>query len=81
MSKVTILHASVNPSYYDVKALTKMNFDEAKDFFEKDTLQACSCAYTELSSPIEAEKFFFPEGANFGDTSDCLLVWVKVSLS
>lgn len=78
MAKVRIFHASVNPEYYDVKALTMMKFDEAVDFFENDTLKACTRSIVDYPYPINAEHCFFPEGANYGDTSDCLLVWVKV---
>lgn len=79
MAKMTIFYASVNPSYYDVEALTKMKFDEAVDFFEKDTLGACTTKTIESTCSPKDEMRFFSDGADKGDTSDSLLLWIKFS--
>lgn len=79
---MTIFYASVNPSYYDkevLNALTKMKFDEAVDFFEKDTIGACTTKTIESTCSPKDEMRFFSDGADYGDTSDSLFLWIKFS--
>lgn len=78
MAKVTIFYASVSPMAYDVRKFAKMNFDEAVEFFEKDDVGCCTTRFKELSTKVPAEYLFHPEGAEQGDGSDCLFMWVKV---
>lgn len=78
--KVQIFSASVNPSYdYNLVTIGKMSFDEAVDFFENDDkICACSCHMREVELSKPNEFSFCAEGANYGDGSDTMFVWVKV---
>lgn len=78
--KVQIFSASVNPSYgYDLVTIGKMSFDEAVDFFENgDKICDCSCNMREVDLSKPNEFSFCAEGANYGDGSDTMFVWVKV---
>lgn len=78
MAKVTIFYASVSPMAYDVKEITKMKFDEAVAFFKKDEIGCCRTWIKELNTKASAEYLFHPDGAEYGDGSDCLFMWVKV---
>ena len=78
--RVQIFSASVNPSYdYDLVTIGKLSFDEAVDFFEnEDEIGACSCNMREVELSKPNEFSFCADGANYGDGSDTMFVWVKV---
>jgi hypothetical protein len=76
---VTIFSASVNPSYdYDLIKIAKMSYDEAVEFFKNDNIGACSCHEYVVNTTKPNEFGFCADGADYGDGSDTMLVWVKV---
>ena len=79
MAKVTVLYLSFNPSYYDAKELVNMSYDEAKKFIENDTIGALSDLEEEFDLSKSSVYQYSPAGARSGDTTDCLLLWIKVS--
>lgn len=79
MAKVTVIYLSVNPSFYDVQKLAKLSFDEAKKFIENDTIVACSHKVVELDLTKSADYKYCPDGADLGDWTDSLLMWIRVS--
>ena len=78
MTKVKVLALSVNPNYYDVKELAKASYDDAKKFIEKDSFCAFSYREFDLDLSKVADYSFHPDGALDGDTSDSLLMWIRV---
>ena len=77
--KVQIFSASVNPFDYDLVTIGKLSFDEAVDFFEnEDEFRACSYNMREVELSKPNEFSFCADGANYGDGSDTMFVWVKV---
>lgn len=78
MKKINVLYLSVNPSYYDIEKLTKATFEEAKNFAENDTINALTCNEITIDMEKAAEYSFCPQGAEFGDNGDALLMWIKV---
>lgn len=78
MAKVTVLYLSFNPDYYDAKELVNLSYDEAKSFIDNDTIGCLSDMEEELDLNGSAVYQYSPNGARFGDTSDCLLMWIKV---
>lgn len=79
MAKVTVIYLSVNPSFYDVQKLAKLSFDEAKKFIEDDTIVACSHKVVELDMTKFADYNYCADGADLGDWTDSLLMWIRVS--
>ena len=81
--KVQIFSASVNPYYeyeYDLVAIGKMSFDEAVDFFDnEDEFGACTHHLYEVDLSKANEFSVCADGAECGDGSDTMFVWVKVS--
>lgn len=77
--KVRILSISLNPNKYDVSKLARMSYDEAKEFAEKDTLNCMSCRNFTINPNEVQEVTFHADGVRFGDTSDTVLNWLKVS--
>lgn len=77
--KVKIFSASVNPSFdYNLEQIGKLSFDEAVEYFENDRICACSCNLREVDITKPNEFSFCADGANYGDGSDTMFVWVKV---
>ena len=77
--KVKIFSASVNPSFdYNLEQIGKLSFDEAVEYFENDSICACSCNLREVDITKPNEFSFCADGANCGDGSDTMFVWVKV---
>ena len=78
--KVTIFSASVNPSYdYDLINISQMSYDEAVSYFRnEDKIGACSCNEREVDITKPNEFMFSADGANYGDGSDTMFVWIKV---
>lgn len=77
--KVTIFSASVNPSYdYNLVEIGRMSYEEAVNFFKEDKIGACSCHTREIDLTKPNEFSFCADGANFGDGSDTMFVWVKI---
>lgn len=79
--KVTIYSASVNPSYdYDLEKIGRMSYDEAVNYFKNDDkIGACTCNKREVDLSTPNEFSFCCDGANYGDGSDTMFVWVKVA--
>lgn len=75
---VKIFSASVNPNYYDLVEIGKMSFEKAVEFFKKDTIGACSVNMREVDATKPSEMMFCADGADYGDGSDTMFVWVKV---
>lgn len=76
---VKIFSASVNPSYeYDLVKIGKMSYDEAVEFFKNDNINACSVRERVVDSTKPNEFSFCADGADYGDGSDTMFVWVKV---
>ena len=79
MARIRILHASVNGMYYDVQALARMSYDEAKNYFEsKDEFGACNVGETVVDDSHPNEFTFHADGVEAGDCSDTMLNWCKV---
>jgi len=76
---VKIFHASVNPSYYDLVEIGKMSYDDAVKFFENDTIHCCNVYEREVDTLKPNEFKFSCDGADGGDGSDTMFVWVKVT--
>ena len=85
--KIHILHASVNPDKYDVKRLGEMSYGEAREFFENDKVQCCTCGVDVIdvttltgndSDALFIKKLYKPDGIMSGDSSDALFVWFKL---
>ena len=77
--KVKIFSASVNPSFdYNLEQIGKLSFDEAVEYFENDNICACSCNLREVDITKPNEFSFCADGADYGDGSDTMFVWVKV---
>lgn len=77
--KVRIYSASVNPSYdYNLQEIGQMCYDEAKNYFKNDKIGACSCHEREVNITKPNEFMFCADGADCGDGSDTMFVWVKV---
>ena len=77
--KVKIFSASVNPSFdYNLEQIGKLSFDEAVEYFENDSICACSCNLREVDITKPNEFSFCADGADYGDGSDTMFVWVKV---
>jgi len=69
----------VNPSYdYNLENISKLSFDKAVEYFDNDGIGACSCHLHEVELSKPNEFSFCADGANFGDGSDTMFVWVKV---
>lgn len=77
--KVQIFSASLNPSYdYNLENIGKLSFDEAVEYFKNDGIGACSCNLREVDMTKPNEFSFCADGADYGDGSDTMFVWVKV---
>ena len=76
--KIQILHASVNPDKYNVQELSGMSFGDAREFFEDDNINCCTWGIDTIDETQFQHRKYIPEGANVGDTSDCLLIWFKL---
>ena len=76
--KIKILHASVNPNYWDTKELARIGYDEAVRFFERVDRDNCSVQLHEIDVTSPSECLFAPDGVLNGDDSDTNLVWLKV---
>lgn len=77
--RVTILSASVNPSYYDLPMIAAMDFDGAVEFFKNDPKCCCSVRQYDVDLSKANEFKFCADGAAEGDGSDTMFVWTKVS--
>ena len=77
--KVRILSISLNPSRYDVSKLAEMSYDEAKAFAENDTVNCMNCRNFTINPNEVQELTFHADVVRFGDTSDTVLNWLKVS--
>lgn len=79
MARIRILHASINDMYYDVQALARMSYDEAKHYFEyEDKFGACCVEETVVDDTKPNEFTFHADGVMSGDSSDTMLNWCKV---
>ena len=78
MAKVTVLYFSFNPDWYDAKEIAKASYDEVKEFVEKHSPGAVTYKEVEIDLTNPSEYKFFPDCADSGDTSDCLMTWIKV---
>ena len=79
MARIRILHASVNGMYYDVQALARMSYDEAKNYFEnEDKSGACNVGEITIDDATPHEFTFHADGVLAGDCSDTMLNWCKV---
>ena len=79
MSRIRILHASVNDMYYDIQALAQMSYYEAKHYFDyEDKFGACSVGEITVDDSRPNEFTFHADGVAFGDGSDTMLNWCKV---
>ena len=76
--KITILSASVNPEYYDIAHIAEMSYDEAKEYFKNDLINAATVTEREVDQITPHESFFHAEGVNSGDGSDTMFNWLKV---
>ena len=81
--KVQIFSASLNPFYfydYDLVTISDMSFDEAVDLFENDDKFSTWTHHLYEVDLSKANKFSFcADGAEYGDGTDTMFVWVKVS--
>ena len=80
--KTTILVISIAPSFYDadfIKSLATMDYDTAKATMEKDEIHACSIYEYVVDTTKENQMKFCCDGAEQGDTTDIMFVYVKVS--
>jgi len=77
--RIQVLHASVNPQYYDTKELAKMDYNSALNFFENDGINACRVEHHDIDATEYSEHLFAPDGIQGGDDSDTSLVWLKVT--
>lgn len=75
---VEIFSASVNPDYYNLTEISRMDFEEANKFFKEDTINACSFSNKIVDTTKPNEFSICADGANYGDGSDTMFVWVKV---
>ena len=78
MAKATVLYLSFNPSYYDAKKLADLSYDEAKTFIENDKIGALSDMEEELDLTKSGIYQYTPNGMRYRDTSDSLIIWIKV---
>lgn len=79
MSRIRILHVSVNDLYYDIQALSHMTYDEALDFFQnRDQFGACTFGEEVINDTTPHEFTFHADGVASGDGSDTMLNWCKV---
>ena len=78
MVRVRVFSASFNPMYYDPKKVAELDFDGAKSFFENDYIHAAHCEehVIDLRNPNELQ--LMQDGLKGGDTSDAMIVWIKV---
>lgn len=76
--KIKIFSASVNPEMYNISEIASMNYDEAKDFFEHETVNCCSYRTIEVDQTKEQEIVFHADGVHGGDGSDTMFNWLKV---
>ena len=75
---IKVFSASFNPMYYDAKEIASMDFDHAVQFFKEDKIGCCT-TNTHTINPAQAgEVKFMQDGLMGGDTSDAMVVWVKV---
>lgn len=80
--KTTILAISIAPSFYDadfIKSLATMDYDTARATMEKDEIRACSTYEYVVDTTKENQMKFCCDGAEQGDTTDTMFVYVKVS--
>ena len=78
MVRVRVFSASFNSMYYDPKEIAELDFDGAKSFFEHDQI-GCACTkehVIDLRNPNELQ--LMQDGLRGGDTSDAMIVWIKV---
>lgn len=80
MNEVTLFTASVNPEHYDLREISKLDFDGAVEFFKNDTSGYSTCYTLKINVFLRNEGKFFGDGANMGDGSDALFVWYKVTI-
>ena len=76
--RITILSASVNPDAYNLMKLSRMSYDEAKQFFDNDQKQECNVREYVVNQNQEHEATFHSDGVFGGDGSDAMLNWIKV---
>ena len=74
--KIQILHASVNPNFYDVVRLGKMGFGEAKEFFEDDNIGCCTWGVDEIDADVFNARLYKPDDVM--SAIDVLFVWFKL---
>lgn len=78
MKKINVLYLSVNPSYYDIEKIAKANYDEAKEFAENDKTGAFAFHEYTIDADKAGEYKYCADGADYGDGSDTLFMWIKV---
>lgn len=76
--KARILSVSLSPAAYDIREIAKMTFDEAKSFFESDTIGCCNYRDFVIDMSKVGETRFHADGVYEGDGSDTVLNWLKV---
>jgi len=77
--KIQVLHASVNPQYYNTKELAQMDYNTALDFFENDGIKCCRVDHHEIDATEYSEHLYAPDGIQGGDDTDTSFVWLKVT--
>lgn len=79
MNRIIVYSVSFNPDYYDAKKVARMSFDEAVHFFEcEDTLNCCHTEIMTIDPREIGEIKIMQDGIISGDTTDAMLVWIKV---
>lgn len=78
MARIRIFYASVNPEHYDIKAIAKMSFDEAVEFFKNDEIKCCLTGMHTVNDTVPSETRIHADGVDGGDGSDTMFNWVKV---
>ena len=77
--KIQVLHASVNPQYYNTKELAQMDYNTALNFFENDRIKCCRVDHHEIDATEYSEHLYAPDGIQGGDDTDTSFVWLKVT--
>lgn len=77
--KIQVLHASVNPQYYNTKELAQMDYNTALNFFENDGIKCCRVDHHEIDATEYSEHLYAPDGIQGGDDTDTNFVWLKVT--
>ena len=73
MARIRIFHASLNPQYYNVLELSKLTFDEAVEFFEKDGNNCCTTGMYTVNDSVPNE-----DTLHTVVQEDTMLNWIKV---